>query len=45
MERLLDGPQRVILWLPWPANVRIVLEGSFGFVRQIVRSRRSQLVR
>jgi hypothetical protein len=45
VERLLDGPERAILWLPWPANARIVLEGSFGFVRQIARSQASRNVR
>ena len=39
VERLLDGPERAILWLPWPANARIILRGSFGFVRQVLRSR------
>jgi hypothetical protein len=45
VERLLDGPERAILRLPWPANARIVLEGSFGFVRQMARSRALRIVR
>ena len=39
LERLLDGPERTLLGLPWPSTARIILKGSLGFVRQIVRSR------
>jgi hypothetical protein len=38
-ERLLDGPERALLWLPWPSSARIILKGSVGFLRQILRSR------
>jgi hypothetical protein len=38
-ERLLDRPERIALWLPWPENGRIVVRGLFGFLRQVVRSR------
>jgi len=40
IERGLDGPQRALFRLPWPSTARIVLKGSLGFVRQILRSRR-----
>jgi len=43
LERLLDGPERALLWLPWPSTARIIVKGSFGFVRQILRSRASGL--
>jgi hypothetical protein len=39
LERVLDGPERVLLWFPWPSTARIVLKGSLGFVRQMLRSR------
>lgn len=39
LERILDGPERVLLRLPWPSSARIILKGSFGFLRQILRSR------
>jgi len=39
LERLLDGPERALLWLPWPSTPRIILKGSLGFLRQILRSR------
>ena len=38
LERLLDGPERVLLRLPWLSSARIILKGSFGFLRQILRS-------
>jgi hypothetical protein len=39
LERLLDGPEKALLWLPWASTARIILKGSFGFLRQILRSR------
>jgi hypothetical protein len=39
LERILDGPERVLLRLPWPSTPRIILQGSLGFLRQVVRSR------
>lgn len=39
VERLLDAPERALLSMPWPATARIILKGSLGFVRQLVRSR------
>lgn len=39
LERVLDRPERALLWLPWPSTPRIVLMGSLGFLRQILRSR------
>jgi len=39
LERVLDGPERALLRLPWPSTARIILKGSFGFLRQILRSR------
>ena len=29
----------VFLWLPWPSTPRIILKGTLGFLRQILRSR------
>lgn len=43
VERILDVPQGVLLWLPWPSTPRIIITGSFGFLRQWSRSRRSRL--
>jgi len=40
LERALDTPERALLRLPWPSTARIVLKGSLGFVRQILRGRR-----
>jgi hypothetical protein len=39
LERALDGPEKTLLWLPWPSDLRIILKGSLGFLRQVVRSR------
>jgi len=39
LERVLDGPESVLLRLSWPSTARILLKGSFGFLRQILRSR------
>ena len=39
LERVLDGPERALLRLPWPSTARIILKGSLGFLRQILRSR------
>jgi hypothetical protein len=39
LERALDGPERALLWLPWPSDVHIILKGSLGFLRQMLRSR------
>ena len=39
LERVMDAPERALLWLPWPSTARIILKGSFGFLRQILRSR------
>jgi len=39
LERKLDGPERALLRLPWPSTARIILKGSLGFLRQILRSR------
>jgi hypothetical protein len=39
LERVLDVPEAALLWLPWPSTPRIVLEGSFAFLKQILRSR------
>jgi hypothetical protein len=39
LERLLDRPERMILGLPWPSDIRIILKGSLGFLRQVARSR------
>jgi hypothetical protein len=43
LERLLDSPESALLWLPWPSAARIILKGSFGFLRQTLRSRASGL--
>lgn len=43
LERALDGPERALLRLPWPSTARIILKGSLGFVRQILRGRRLRL--
>jgi hypothetical protein len=39
LERSLDGPEKVLLRLPWPSDVRILLKGTLGFLRQVLRSR------
>ena len=39
LERALDVPERALLWLPWPSTPRILFRGSFGFLKQIIRSR------
>ena len=39
LERVLDGPERALLRLPWPSTARIILKGSLGFLRQVLRSR------
>ena len=39
LERVLDGPEKALLWLPWRSTARILLKGSFGFLRQVLRSR------
>jgi len=39
LERALDVPERALLWLPWPSTPRIIFRGSFGFLKQIIRSR------
>lgn len=39
LERALDGPEKTLLWLPWPSDLRIILKGSLGFLRQVLRSR------
>jgi hypothetical protein len=39
LERVLDGPEKALLRLPWPSTARIILKGSLGFLRQILRSR------
>jgi hypothetical protein len=39
LERLLDGPERALIRFPWPSTARIVVTGSFGFLRQMLRSR------
>jgi hypothetical protein len=39
LERVLEGTERALLRLPWPSTARIILKGSFGFLRQILRSR------
>ena len=43
LERVLDGPERVLLRLPWPSTPRIILKATLGFLRQILRSRISNL--
>ena len=43
LERVLDGPERALLWLPWPSTARILLKGSLGFLRQLLRSRALRL--
>jgi hypothetical protein len=43
LERALDRPERALLRLPWPSTARIILKGSLGFVRQILRGRRMGL--
>lgn len=45
LERALDVPERLLLRWPWPPNVRIALKGSFGFLKQVVRSRALRLDR
>lgn len=45
LERALDVPERLLLRLPWPPNARIALKGSFGFLKQIARSRALRLDR
>ena len=45
LERALDLPQRWVLRLPLPPNGRIVVRGTFGFLRQILRSRALRLGR
>jgi len=45
LERALDGPQKALLRLPWPSTAQIVLKGSLGFVRQVLRSRKLGLRR
>jgi hypothetical protein len=44
-ERVLDGPERALLRLPWPSTARIILKGTLGFLRQLLRSRALQLSR
>ena len=39
LERVLDGPEQVALWIPWPSTIRILIKGTLGFVRQLARSR------
>ncbi len=39
VERALEVPEGALLWLPWPSTARIIVTGSFGFLRQVVRSR------
>ncbi len=39
VERALEVPEGALLWLPWPSTARIILKGSFGFLKQIIRSR------
>jgi hypothetical protein len=38
LERALDVPEKALLWLPWPSTPRILFRGSFGFLKQIIRS-------
>jgi hypothetical protein len=45
LERALDAPQRLALRLPLPENARIVVRGSFGFLKQVLRSRALELRR
>ena len=40
LEKVLDGPERALLWLPWPSTPRIIIKGTLGFLRQMLRSRR-----
>ena len=39
LERALDFPEKAVLWLPWPSTARIIVKGSFGFLKQAMRSR------
>ena len=39
LERALGLPERLLLRLPLPQNGRIVVRGSFGFLKQLLRSR------
>jgi hypothetical protein len=39
LERALGVPERLALRLPLPPNARIVVRGSFGFLKQVLRSR------
>jgi hypothetical protein len=45
LERALGVPERLALRLPLPPNARIVVRGSFGFLKQVLRSRALRLRR
>jgi hypothetical protein len=45
LERVLDAPQRLVMRLPWPPNGRIAVQGIFGFLKQLARSRSQRLTR
>lgn len=38
-ERVVARLERALLRIPWPPNGRIALQGGFGFLKQIARSR------